>query len=324
MIILLKHKVREADQRQLLHYIESQGEIIHKEEKLLVLREDIPEPDILYRYKAVAKVITRQSSCTLVCAGNSKPEIVIRGNTIGHGDLTIIAGPCTIDDTGRLRETAHALSEEGIKFMRGGVQKLRTSPYSYSGAGLKALETFASIAKELELITVSEVISPEWIVPMTEHIDILQVGTRNMYNYPLLKALGKAGRPVILKRAVSATYKEWLLAAEHLAVAGNREIILCERGIRTFETSLRNTPDIAAIPVMKERSCLPIIFDPSHATGDRRFVLPLSYAAVAAGVDGLLLEVEINPQSAPVDGGQTINIEELRRIMRKLPSLIVQ
>ena len=243
--------------------------------------------------------------------------INIDGVDLCGDDFTVIAGPCAIDNYTRLLETAIALKEIGIKFFRGGAYKLRTSPYSFSGIGKKGLEYLKRVSEETGMITVSEIISEKDVEMMSELVDIIQVGTRNMFNYNLLSMLGRIDNPIILKRGMCSNYREWILAAEYIKKQGNNRIILCERGIRTFEKSTRNTIDITSIPIIKSKTGFPIIVDPSHSTGQRSLVESISYAAAAAGADGLLIETEIDPDSSPVDSFQTINVELLKKILDK-------
>ncbi len=243
--------------------------------------------------------------------------IEINGRQLCRNDFTVIAGPCAIDNYDRLFETALALKDAGVQFFRGGAYKLRTSPYSFSGIGKKGLEYLKRISEETGLITVSEIISEKDVEMMSELVDIVQVGTRNMFNYNLLSELGKIDNPVILKRGMCSNYREWILAAEYIKKQGNNKIILCERGIRTFEKSTRNTIDITSIPIIKAKTGFPILVDPSHSTGQRSLVESISYAAAAAGADGLLIETEIDPDSTPVDSFQTIDIDLLKKILKK-------
>ncbi len=243
--------------------------------------------------------------------------IEVNGRKLCGDDFTVIAGPCAIDNYNRLQETAFALKEAGISFFRGGAYKLRTSPYSFSGIGEKGLEYLKRVSEETGLATVSEIISEKDVDMMSELVDVIQVGTRNMFNYNLLSELGKIDNPIILKRGMCSNYREWILAAEYIKKQGNNKIVLCERGIRTFEKSTRNTIDITSIPIIKSKTGFPIIIDPSHSTGQRSLVESISYAAAAAGADGLLIETEIDPDSSPVDSFQTIDIELLKKILRK-------
>lgn len=252
----------------------------------------------------------------------SPHSIEIKGQKIGCDTFTFIAGPCTIENYDDLLEIALNLKKMGIQFFRGGAYKMRTSPYNFQGLGKKGLEYIKSIADETSLISVSEVVSVEDVELISKYVDILQVGTRNMHNYRLLWKLGKIGNPIILKRGMSSTIEEWLLAAEHIIEAGNPNVILCERGIRTFENFTRHTLDISAIPAVKNLSNLPVIVDPSHSSGRREMIKSLSWAAMAAGADGLLVETHFDPDATVCDSKQTIDFEILTEILEKKEQLL--
>ncbi|HHE38350.1 MAG TPA: 3-deoxy-7-phosphoheptulonate synthase [Candidatus Cloacimonetes bacterium] len=249
-------------------------------------------------------------------------EIKIKNRIISRNNFTFIAGPCTIENYDDLMKIVLKLKEMGIKFFRGGAYKMRTSPYSFQGLGRKGLEIIKKVSDQTGMVSVSEIISPEHVHEMSEYIDILQVGTRNMHNYPLLEKLGKVSNPIILKRGMSNTIKEWLLAAEHLMEAGNKKVILCERGIRTFEDYTRNTLDISAIPAVKNLSNLPIIIDPSHSSGKREMIKSLSWAAMAAGADGIMIETHFSPETTICDSKQTIDFQMLEEIMKPMDRLV--
>ncbi len=249
-------------------------------------------------------------------------EIKIKNETISRNNFTFIAGPCTIENYEDLLKIVLKLKEMGIRFFRGGAYKMRTSPYNFKGLGRKGLEIIKKVSEETGMISVSEIISPEDVLEMSEYVDILQVGTRNMHNYPLLEKLGKVSNPIILKRGMSSTIKEWLLSAEHLLNAGNKKVILCERGIRTFENYTRNTLDISAIPAVKSLSNLPIIVDPSHSSGKREMIKSLSWASIAAGADGIMIETHFSPNTTICDSKQTIDFQMLEEIMKPMEILM--
>jgi 3-deoxy-7-phosphoheptulonate synthase len=253
--------------------------------------------------------------------GKSK-IIKIKNQLIGPDTFTLIAGPCTIENYEDLLAIARKLKSMGIKFFRGGAYKMRTSPYNFQGLGKEGLEYIKSVAGETGLISVSEIVSCEDVKMMSKYVDILQVGTRNMHNYRLLRRLGEVENPVILKRGMSSTIAEWLLAAEHILEAGNPNVILCERGIRTFENFTRHTLDISAIPAVKSLSNLPVIVDPSHSSGRREMIKSLSWAAMAAGADGLLIETHFAPDAVVCDSRQTIDFEILAEILDKKTQLL--
>ncbi|MBN2829749.1 MAG: 3-deoxy-7-phosphoheptulonate synthase [Candidatus Cloacimonetes bacterium] len=240
--------------------------------------------------------------------------IRIKGHSINPDDFTIIAGPCTIENRESLEEIALHLNSIGINFMRGGAYKLRTSPQDFAGLGSIAFDWLGTISEKYNLVTVSEITDSSHLDEMMEKVDILLVGTRNMLNYPLLTQIGKSGKPVILKRGMSSTVEEWLLASEYILSEGNSRLIYCERGIRTFDSITRNTYDISAIPLLRKYIPFPIIGDPSHATGLRELIKPVSLATVAAGASGLLIEAHPTPELVKVDSRQTIDLKTLTEI----------
>jgi len=247
------------------------------------------------------------------------PTVVdVRGVRIGTAELVVMAGPCSVESRQQLFDTARAIKAAGAAMLRGGAFKPRTSPYDFQGLGVEALEILKEASEATGLPVVTEVLSTEQVDVVAEHADMLQVGARNMQNYPLLRRLAVTPRPILLKRGPSATVKEWLLAAEYLLTGGNPNVVLCERGIKTFETELRNTLDLAAVALAKELSHLPVIVDPSHATGRRSLIAAASRAAVAVGADGLLIEVHPCPERALSDGPQSIDFEGFAELMRGL------
>ncbi len=244
--------------------------------------------------------------------------VQVRDVHIGGDEVVIMAGPCTIESETQLRETARRVAASGAKILRGGAFKPRTSPYAYQGMGLEGVKLLRKVADEFGLATVSEVMELGQIEAMLPYVDLLQVGSRNMQNFNLLHALGQTRKPVLLKRGMSATIQEWLLASEYILAGGNYDVILCERGIRTFETNTRNTLDISAIPIIRKLSHLPIIGDPSHASGRRDNVMPLARALVACGADGLLIEVHHDPDHALCDGPQSLFPEQFEQLVGQL------
>ena len=235
--------------------------------------------------------------------------------SIGSDSVIMMAGPCTVESEKQLMTTAQAVREAGAVILRGGAFKPSTSPYGFRGLGEEGLRLLAKARSEFGLAVITEVMTPTDVPMVCEYADILQIGTRNMQNYMLLDEVGRASKPVVLKRGMSATIEEWLLAAEYILSQGNRNVILCERGIRTFEKITRNTMDISAIPLIKQLSHLPIISDPSQGTGRRDLVTPLSLASIAAGTDGLLIEVHPNPDEALKDGAQSLTIQQFQELM---------
>lgn len=238
--------------------------------------------------------------------------------SFGQGHFNVMAGPCSIEGEQQIFTIAEAVASAGAKILRGGAFKPRSSPYSFQGMGKEGLKLMQKAAAQYKLLTVSEVMDAEDLPLIEEYVDILQVGARNMQNFSLLKKLGKSSKPVLLKRGLSATYQEFLMSAEYILSGGNERVILCERGIRTFEPYTRNTLDIAAIPILKSLSHLPVIADPSHGTGIRSLVAPMSKAAIAAGADGLMIEVHPEPDKALSDAAQTISLEHFAEIMKSI------
>jgi 3-deoxy-7-phosphoheptulonate synthase len=251
-----------------------------------------------------------------------KTVVNARGVEIGGNQVVIMAGPCTIENERQVFETARRVARAGARVLRGGAYKPRTSPYAFQGMGVEGLKLLRAAGDELNMATISEVMEISQIEGMLPYVDILQVGARNMQNYNLLSALGQIRKPVLLKRGMSATIQEWLLASEYILAGGNYEVILCERGIRTFETYTRNTLDISAIPVINKLSHLPIIADPSHAVGRREKVMPLARAIVAAGADGVLIEVHHEPEKAVCDGPQSLYPDQFARLMDELRIIV--
>ena len=241
-----------------------------------------------------------------------------RGVKIGGDEIVVAAGPCSVESPEQINAVAEAVSKTGARILRAGAFKPRTSPYAFQGLGEKGLQLIREAADKFKLFVVSEVMDLSQIEMMGQYVDIFQVGARNMQNYFLLRALGEVQKPVLLKRGMSATIEELLLSAEYILSGGNYNVILCERGIRTFETYLRNTLDIAAIPVIKKLSHLPIVADPSHGTGRRDKVPPMARAAVAAGADGLLIEVHNDPDHALSDGAQSLTPVEFAQLMTEI------
>lgn len=247
--------------------------------------------------------------------------IPIDGSTIGPDHFTIIAGPCAVETEEQAFAAAQAAKDAGAHILRGDAYKPRTSPYSFQGLAQEGLRIMGSIRKEMRLPIVLEVLDSRDVEKVAEVADMLRVGTRNMQNFGLLKEVGLTGKPVLLKRGMTATVEEWLMAAEYVAKQGNLRIILCERGIRTFETATRNTLDISAVPVLREESHLPVIVDPSHASGRKSLVAPLARAAAAVGADGVMLDVHPHPEQALCDGPQALLPEELKALSDQLRGL---
>ncbi len=244
------------------------------------------------------------------------------GHDVGQGDFLVIAGPCAVEGAEQMEQAAASVARAGAHAIRGGAFKPRTSPYSFQGLGEPGLKLLAEQGRRHRLPVVSEVMDATQLPLLVDYVDVLQIGARNMANFSLLRAVSKTGRPVVLKRGYGSTIDEWLLAAEYLLDGGNEQVILCERGIRSFDTALRNTLDLAGMAYVKEKSRLPVIVDPSHATGQRSLVVPMALAAAAAGADGVLVEVHPNPEIALCDGQQALTAEDFQGLMRTLPPLL--
>ena len=263
---------------------------------------------IMKPYKLVSREFRKEA--TIIDLGN--------GVRIGDTELQVIAGPCSVENRESLVECAKQVKTAGARILRGGAFKPRTSPYDFQGLGTEGLKLLAEAKKETGLPIISELMDPRDTELMCEYVDIIQIGARNMQNFRLLMEVGKAGKPVLLKRGLSATLKEFLMSAEYIASQGNSQIILCERGIRTFETATRNTLDLSAVPVLKEETHLPIFIDPSHSAGRWNLVAPLAKAAIAVGADGLMIEVHIDPANALCDGAQSLKPSKFTALMAEL------
>lgn len=252
-----------------------------------------------------------------------RTRVRVRDVDIGlvGGEVVVMAGPCSVESDEQLKGTARLVAREGARILRGGAFKPRTSPYTFQGLGLPALQILAEAREETGMPVISEVTDPGQVELFDRYVDLLQVGSRNMHNFVLLRAVGQSSKPVLLKRGFGSTIEEWLLAAEYVLSSGNPNLILCERGIRTFETATRNTLDLSAVPVLRERTHLPIVVDPSHGTGQRSLVGPMALAAAAVGADGLLIEVHPDPPSAKSDGDQSLSFEEFGELMDELRRL---
>jgi 3-deoxy-7-phosphoheptulonate synthase len=246
----------------------------------------------------------------------------VGGVPVGGEHVVMMAGPCSVENREMLLETARYVAEQGARILRGGAFKPRTSPYSFQGLGEAGLRLLAEARDETGLRVVSEVVTPGDVELVASYVDMLQVGTRNMQNYALLQEVGRSGRPVLLKRGMSSTVEEWLLAAEYILSQGNKGVVLCERGIRTFENSTRFTLDLNSVPLVRELSHLPVVVDPSQGTGRWSLVRPMSLAAVAAGAQGLIVEVHPKPDQALSDGAQSLDFEAFARLMRELEGLL--
>ncbi|MCL6518380.1 MAG: 3-deoxy-7-phosphoheptulonate synthase [Armatimonadetes bacterium] len=333
MIIILSSDATDQDIEKLAASLKERGYGIHlsrgvektiigaigapEEDKLLIIQqiEALPFVERVVPILKPYKIVSREFH-------PEKTVINVRGVEIGGDEVVVMAGPCCVENEKQVLETARACYRSGARILRGGAFKPSTSPYSFHGLGEDGLKILDAARAETGMPIITEVMDTRDVELVMRYADILQVGTRNMTNFALLKEIGQARKPVMLKRGMSATVEEWLLAAEYIAARGNYEIILCERGIRTFETVTRNTFDINAIPAVSELSHLPIIADPSHGTGRWQFVGPVAKAAIAAGADGLIIEVHPEPQHALKDGPQSLKFDTFDKLMKELVHLI--
>jgi 3-deoxy-7-phosphoheptulonate synthase len=303
------------------------GHLIEGEERTIVGVVGLPLPptldEMLELQPGVVQVIRISSKFKLTSWDFHPQKTTIRvgETTIGGAAVTVIAGPCSVESEEQTLATAHAVRAAGATLLRGGAYKPRTSPYEFRGLGQRGLEILALAREETGLGIITEVMTPADVSVVRPYTDIFQIGARNAQNYLLLEEVGKAGKPVMLKRGLSMLIEEWLLAAEYVMAQGNPEVILCERGIRTFEVQTRNTLDVSAVPVVQKLSHLPIFVDPSHAAGKRAFVEALSLAGVAAGCDGLMIEVHPAPDHALSDGAQSLTFAEFAALMPKLKAV---
>lgn len=328
MLIVMKANAKEEQIENVINLVKQFGFEVHqstgKTNTIIGVvgeQTSMVDPRVFELLEGVREVIKISSPYKLASRAFKSEDTVVdvgRGIKIGGNAIVIIAGPCAVEDLDSLRCTAQKVKDAGAKILRGGAFKPRTSPYAFQGLGEEGLKYLRIVADELNMAVVSEVMEISHIELFHNYVDILQVGARNMQNFNLLKELGTINKPVLLKRGLSATIKEWLMSAEYLLAGGNNKVILCERGIRTFEDSTRNTLDISAVPVVKSMSHLPIVVDPSHATGLRDKVAPLGRAAVAAGADGLIIEVHCNPGVARCDGAQSLYPDQFRSLMKEL------
>jgi len=330
MIIVMKKKADEQKIENVIKWIESAGYKAHVSkgvERTIIGAVGDERGKIFLKtaetWPGVEKIMPILAPYKLASRETKEGNTVIRvGDVeIGGPKCIVIAGPCAVENPKQLMEIASVVKEAGASMLRGGAFKPRTSPYSFQGLGEEGLKILAQAREKTGLPVVTEVMSVSEVELVESYADVLQVGARNIQNFSLLKALGQARKPVLLKRGMMTTLEELLMSAEYILASGNDEVILCERGIRTFETSMRNTLDISAVPVLKEKTHLPIIVDPSHAIGQWKFVLPLAKAAVAVGADGLLIEVHTDPQHALSDGPQSLKPEKFFRLMDEMESI---
>jgi len=330
MIIVMKPRAKAESIEQIKNIIESKGLDAHisagKEVTIIGVVGDKSKllDQNLEIFEDVERIVAVTESYKLANKKfHPEPSIVKIGNvSIGGSSMVVMSGPCAVESKEQLLATAHAIKKAGAHILRGGAYKPRTSPYAFQGLEEEGLQYMKEAREETGLPVICEVTSLNAIETAVKYVDMLQIGARNMQNFYLLKEAGKSGLPVLLKRGLSATIDEWLNASEYIIAEGNPNVVLCERGIRTFETATRNTLDISAIPVIKEKSHLPIIVDPSHATGVRAYVKPLAMSSVAVGADGLMIETHPNPATALSDGPQSLNFNQFEKLMRELSPLV--
>lgn len=326
-MIVMRGDASERDIEQVLHRIESLGFRAHLSRGVertvvgVIGDERQYEAEVFEELTGVERVVRILHPYKLASRDFHPDDRVItlpNGARLGGTEVLIMAGPCAVESEEQLRTTAELVASAGVRVLRGGAFKPRTSPYSFQGLGVDGLRLLRRVADEHGMAVITEVITPEDVPVVAEHADVLQIGARNMANYSLLRAAGSAGRAVLLKRGLGATVDELLQAAEYVLANGNEDVAICERGIRTFETSTRFTLDINAVPVLKSLTHLPVVVDPSHAMGRRDLVPAVAKAAIACGADGLLVEVHPDPASALSDGPQSLDPDGFRRMMRDL------
>jgi len=326
MVIVMQSKCLEQDVEKMINKAEKMGlRVKHTEGKhqsILGLIGDthLFETSVFEKEQGVEKVFRVQKPFKLA-SRDFHPEdtiIKVKDAIIGDGNFAVMAGPCAVESEVQIVDTAKKVKESGALFLRGGAFKPRTSPYSFQGHGENGLKYLKKASEITNLPIVTEIMDTEDYDLVAEYADIIQIGARNMQNFSLLKKVGKGNKPVLLKRGLSATIEEWLMSAEYIMSEGNSEVILCERGIRTFEKALRNTLDLSVVPYVKQLTHLPILIDPSHATGRWELVSPVAQAAVAIGADGLMIEVHLDPENALSDGAQSLKPKVFDALMKRV------
>ena len=326
MILILKQGTQENEIEPIRKTFEAKGLIIQEIKgeatRMLGLAGDtsrIVEDDVMV-FPCVERIMRVSEPYKLASRKFHPADSVfeIAGRKIGGGEFAVIAGPCSVESEEQVVSIAEAVKASGADFLRGGAFKPRTSPYAFKGLGLDGLELLELARKKADLPIVTEIMSPEYLDIFAEKVDIIQIGARNMQNFTLLRQVGELKKPVLLKRGMSSTIEELLMSAEYVMSGGATQVILCERGIRTFETATRNTLDLSAIPVLHSKSHLPVVIDPSHSTGYAHLVVPMALAAAACGADGLEIEVHNNPEKALCDGAQSIKPAVFDDLMKKL------
>lgn len=325
MIVVMEKDAKPEDIDRVSDWLEQEGFQVHVsrgvERTIIgVIGENTERAIGAAAMPSVQQVVPVQRPWKLVGRDFHPDDSIIRvGNVrFGGSQVVVMAGPCAVESREQVLEVAETTHDLGLSVFRGGAYKPRTSPYSFQGMGVEGLKILAEARERYGLLIITEAVDPDSLVHVAEWADIVQIGARNMQNFELLKKVGRVNRPVLLKRGLSATIEEWLMAAEYIAAHGNPNIILCERGIRTYENKTRNTLDLSAVPVVKQLSHLPVVIDPSHATGQWQLVAPMARAAVAAGADGVLIEAHPHPEQALSDGPQSLNLNRLRTLLPAL------
>ncbi|EEG73990.1 3-deoxy-7-phosphoheptulonate synthase [[Clostridium] hylemonae] len=329
MIIVLKPNTKQEDVSRVEHLVKRRGLDTHivvgQEMTIIGCIGDTTKIDAkLFEVDAsVDKVMHVQEPYKLANRAFHPEDSVVdvSGVKVGRGHLALIAGPCSVESAQQVLEIAAAAKQSGANLLRGGAFKPRTSPYSFQGMGLDGLKILCEAKEATGLPIVTELMSPEHLDIFNEKVDLIQIGARNMQNFDLLKQLGQLDRPILLKRGLNATYEEWIMSAEYIMASGNENVILCERGIRTFETYTRNTLDLQSIPVLRKLTHLPVVVDPSHAGGKWWLVEPMAKAAIAAGADGLMVEVHNDPESALCDGAQSLKPQKYDELLREVTQI---
>ena len=329
MIIILRQGTKPEDTENLRNLVSSHGmivqDIVGETTSMIGLAGDTSQvsEDDFARFPCVERIIRVREPYKLAGRSFHPDDSVfdIGGRKTGGGHFSVMAGPCSVESEEQILSVARDVAAAGAQFLRGGAFKPRTSPYAFSGLGLDGLELLKLARAKTGLPIVTEIMSADFLEQFEADVDVIQIGARNMQNFTLLRQVGSLKKPVLLKRGLSSTLEELLMAAEHVMAGGTREVILCERGIRTFETATRNTLDLSAVPVLRQKTHLPVIIDPSHATGYWHLVEPMALAATACGADGLMIEVHNHPEAALCDGAQSVTPQVFKRIMGKVEKI---
>ncbi len=307
----LKAHVSQGTERTIIGVIGDTSKVTEEEEDSIRAASGVENVvRILKPYKLASREFRKENT-----------EIAVRGVVIGGRRIPVMAGPCAVENKTVLMSIAEKVKSGGASFLRGGAYKPRTSPYAFQGLGEEGLKYLAEAREKTGLPIITEIMDPRDLDSIVEYSDIIQIGARNMQNFRLLLEVGSAQKPVLLKRGLSSTIKEWLMSAEYIMSRGNHQVMLCERGIRTFETATRNTLDLSAVPVLKQLTHLPVVVDPSHGVGKRDLVPPMAKAAVAAGADALIIEVHTNPEEAMSDGDQSLKPDQFEKLMKELKTV---